>query len=600
MPENSPAEFKPSLERKSESDRVELIVHVAADDAPVAEKGSWRHHLQKPVPENADRETILQFLTVEARENMLWNAVYQETMKQHNITEEEVWNQLKIKPFVWAAAPLKPNPTLILGDVVIYCWPYHAEAPDGGFTFKNDAKYDPIVITVTVFGAIWLIATLAMIGAKFYGGSWYFIKVIPLALLPVLGFLKGLTHLRVTQKGIVFQSVSGKSSLRSTTLPWYQIKRAYTQVPTGKPVLTGKLVFELKDGGRRKVALKKIASGTQWRTLLDAMRHYIDVSELNPALLDGINDSGSRGPSYTKLWLDALAAPPKRERLQPLAPGVELQKGKYKIEKLLGSGGQGSAYLAADGPSTVVLKEYILPVYVDVKVRRSALEDFEHESRMLGSLDHKGIVKNFSSFIEDHRAYLVLEYIEGKSLRELVRENGAVSEALCTKYGIEMCDILCYLHNQSPPVVHQDFTPDNLLIAADGSLKLIDFMVAKEASDSATNAIVGKHHYMPPEQFRGRATPRSDIYALGCSLFFLLTGEEPEPMSTSHPTLQNNNVSGAINSIVEKATALDQFSRYDNAAAMRADLQRAQHDSSRYDVDEGENSEPGTDQAQSA
>jgi tRNA A-37 threonylcarbamoyl transferase component Bud32 len=595
MPEKLPPEFKQP--QKVEIKLVEPESERLEDSSQIA-NGAWRQHLMKPLPPRADRLEILNFLAEESKENLLWNVVYEETMKQHNITQQEVlqqWQPRKSKELPW---PTRHPPKEVPEEVVIYCWPYHAEAPDGGFSMKNHNTYDPVVAIVTIFGAIWILASLAMVGEKFYGGGFYFFKLIPLVLLPVLGAIKGLTHLRVTSSGLVFQSVSGKSNLRSKTLKWNQIKRVYAEIPAGKSALTGKMIVALKDGGKHIIALKKIASGTQWRSLVEGMQRYIDVSELNPGLLDGINDSGSRDPSYTKLWLDALAAPPKRERLQPLAPGVELQKGKYKIEKLLGSGGQGSAYLAADGTTTVVLKEYILPVYVDVKVRRSALEDFEHEARMLGSLHHKGIVKNFSSFIEDHRAYLVLEYVQGKSLRDLVREQGALPEAQCTRYGIEMCDILSYLHSQSPPVVHQDFTPDNLLVAPDGSLKLIDFMVAKEASDSASSAIVGKHHYMPPEQFRGKATPRSDIYALGCSLFFLLTGAEPEPMSTSHPTLQNNQVSGAVNSIVERATALDQFSRYDSARALRADLEKAQEESGRCEVDDWDQLQAKTGQSQ--
>jgi tRNA A-37 threonylcarbamoyl transferase component Bud32 len=573
MPEKSPSEFKQPTELEVHLVEPESKSH---ENSSQVASGAWRDHLKKPIPPNAGRLEILIFLAEESQENLLWHVVYEETMKEHSITQKDVLDLWHLRT---AQVPrtTRHSSNEEPEEVVIYCWPYHAEAPDGGFSMKTlNHKYDPVVSVITIFGAIWVLASLAMIGEKFYGGTFYFFKLIPFVLLPLFGAMKGLTHLRVGSSGLVFQSVSGKSSLRSKTLNWRQIKRVHAEVAPGKSALTGKLIVDMKDGGRHKVALKKIASGTQWRSLVEAINRHTDVSELNPSLLDGINDSGSRDVSYTKLWLDALAAPPKRERLQPLAPGVELQQGKYKIEKLIGSGGQGSAYLASDGTATVVLKEYILPVYVDVKVRRSALEDFEHEARMLGSMNHKGIVKNFSSFIEDHRAYLVLEYVPGKSLRDLVREQGALPEAQCTKYGIEMCDILSYLHSQSPPVVHQDFTPDNLLVAPDGSLKLIDFMVAKEASDSASSAIVGKHHYMPPEQFRGKATPRSDIYALGCSLFFLLTGGEPEPMSTSHPTLQNNQVGGAVNSIVEKATALDQFSRYDSAAAVRADLEKSQ------------------------
>jgi tRNA A-37 threonylcarbamoyl transferase component Bud32 len=584
MPEKSSQERKfvqskdspnPAADAFMEShEKLKRVLHGQRDDNLVT----------FPSPElfDPERESTIRFLAMESRETSQWKTIYQSKMLLYNISEQDILDELRFldktatKNISVAFAPSKSRPTLLAvpEDVVIYCWPYHAEAPDGAVSLSyNSIKVDPIVAIVTIFGAVWLITSLLLVGWRFYSGSWYFVKAIPFILLPLLGLLKGLTHLRVSRSGLILQSASGKSNLRSKMLPWTQIKRAYVSLPKDcRTPLAGKLILELTNG-HRDIALKKIASAAQWRKLVEAMSRYIDVSELDPCLLDGINQGTTRDPSYTKLWLDALTAPPRRERLQPLSPGVELQKGQYRIEKLLGSGGQGSAYLAVNKHEKVVLKEYILPVYVDVKVRRQALEDFEHESRILGSLHHKGIVGNLGSFIEDHRAYLVLEYVPGRNLRQLVEENGALSERDSVKFGIEMCDILSYLHGQTPPVVHQDFTPDNLLVSQDGSLKLIDFMVAKQCvPESCSSTIVGKRHFMPPEQFRGKATPRSDIYALGCSLYFMLTGCEPEPMSSSHPTLQNNNVSGEMNKIVERATMLDQHQRYQDATSVSQDL----------------------------
>jgi serine/threonine protein kinase len=387
--------------------------------------------------------------------------------------------------------------------------------------------------------------------------------------------IKGLTHIRVTYDGVVLQSSSGKSTLRSKRLLWHDIRRVYVVPPSNeKDLLSGKLVFDTSKG-TTKIALRKIASAAQWRKLVGALANRVKECDLDPALLDGINRDRNSDPTYTKIWLDALTAPPLRERLQPLTQGIELQRGLYKIESCLGSGGQGSAYLVSTQGEKLVLKEYILPVYVDVKVKRKALEDFEHESRIMRSLNHPGIVKTRGSFVEDHRAYLVLEYVAGKSLKDIVESNGPLSERDCVSFGLEMCDILHYLHSQSPPVVHRDFTPDNLLLSEDGSLKLIDFMVAKQTeAESSTNAVVGKHHYMPPEQFRGKSTTRSDIYALGCTLHFILTGCKPEPMSTSHPTLQNEKVSGIMTTIVERSTTLDEKLRYQNVLDVKDDLNR--------------------------
>src|SRR5262249_50363420 len=127
---------------------------------------------------------------------------------------------------------------------------------------------------------------------------------------------------------------------------------------------------------------------------------------------------------------------------------------------------------------------------------------------------------------------------------------------------LQMCEVLKHLHSMSPPMVHQDFTPDNLLLAQGNILKLVDFNVAKERENSKTALVVGKHGYMPPEQFRGKACPQSDIYALGATLHFLLTGCDPEPLSCLHPAEHNELIDQHVDQIVARATALELDDRY--------------------------------------
>jgi serine/threonine protein kinase len=111
-----------------------------------------------------------------------------------------------------------------------------------------------------------------------------------------------------------------------------------------------------------------------------------------------------------------------------------------------------------------------------------------------------------------------------------------------------------------------------LILGPDGSLKLIDFMVAQQSADTATATVVGKHAYLPPEQFRGRAIPRSDIYAFGCTLFYLLTGKDPEPLTSSHPIFERDTVSGAMDTLVATATDLDLNKRFACADDVRQAL----------------------------
>jgi serine/threonine-protein kinase len=110
--------------------------------------------------------------------------------------------------------------------------------------------------------------------------------------------------------------------------------------------------------------------------------------------------------------------------------------------------------------------------------------------------------------------------------------------------------------------VHRDFTPDNLLVGNDGILKLIDFNVAHDKQGSSTATVLGKHAYLPPEQFRGQPSPRSDIYAMGCTLYFLLTGLDPEPLTQSSFEQATTPAEKILSGIIYKCTALDENERF--------------------------------------
>jgi serine/threonine protein kinase len=261
--------------------------------------------------------------------------------------------------------------------------------------------------------------------------------------------------------------------------------------------------------------------------------------------------------------------------LTALAPQTVLHEGRYTIKEQIGAGGQGTAYLAsADGLTPeVVLKEYVLPDHNNVHDRRRALKRLEDEVQILSRLNHQQIVSLHDVFIEDHRAYLVLDYIDGPSLKSIVAREGKFDVARTLELSLQMCSMLTYLHSLSPPLVHQDFTPDNLLLTKSGLLKLVDFNVAKESATTKTS-LVGKQAYMPPEQFRGKTSVQSDIYAMGATLYFLLLGTEPEPLTCSHPSTVRDDVPGELDRIIAKATALDPESRYVSAAELEADLRK--------------------------
>ncbi len=278
--------------------------------------------------------------------------------------------------------------------------------------------------------------------------------------------------------------------------------------------------------------------------------------------------------SYTQLWLEALAGPPKRDNLRPLANESQIKHNAYTVNNIIAIGGQGTAYLATDNLTNevVVLKEFILPVYVDIGVRKKALENFEHEAKILKSIKHPQIVKLIDFFVEDYRAYLVLEYINGISLRKYIIANNVFSQTKVIDIARQIAHILKYLHDLDPPIIHRDLTPDNLIMDNSGLIKIIDFNVAKQIESTATGTIVGKYAYLPPEQFRGQACIQSDIYAFGASLYFLLIGKDPIPISEAQVKAETPQINSKLAYIINKATKINLSERYQNIQDLIDDL----------------------------
>lgn len=315
--------------------------------------------------------------------------------------------------------------------------------------------------------------------------------------------------------------------------------------------------------------------------LFNAIKKFVPADKVLPGVAKALNPTDA--DSYTKLWLDSMGAAPRRLAEGHLFNGHILDNGRFEVVRLLGAGGQATAYLAkerfAEGEQlqerTIVLKEFILPAHAGAELSARSLDNVRKEYDLIKRIHNPHIVEYLGLFVEDHRAYLVLEHIDGPSLREYVTQQGTLTEEKVVDLAKQMCEILAYLHNQSPPVVHRDFTPENLMLTADGKLKLIDFNVAQELENEVTRkTIVGKHSYIPQEQFRGKPTPQSDIYAMGATLFYLLTGEDPEPIMSSNPILKRPQISPELNELVAKATQSTLAKRYAKAEDLKVDLEK--------------------------
>ena len=284
------------------------------------------------------------------------------------------------------------------------------------------------------------------------------------------------------------------------------------------------------------------------------------------------NESTRDAATYTELWLKYFTSSSPRARSGQLESGDKLHNGHYEIAGQLGSGGQGTAYLASCPGMTVVLKEYIMPVHRGDAIFQQSMRKLQQEALILERIEHPNIVRIIDTFVEDHRGYLVLEYVEGTTLKQLVQEQGAQSSEMVLDIAVQICDILEHLHSMDPPIIHRDLTPDNLILQPSGKLKLVDFNVAHQLESAATATVVGKHAYLPPEQFRGKPTTQSDIYAFGGTLFYLLTGNDPAPLSSSRPSKFIAGVDKRLDDIIAKATALESSKRSANAAEIKEEV----------------------------
>jgi hypothetical protein len=220
---------------------------------------------------------------------------------------------------------------------------------------------------------------------------------------------------------------------------------------------------------------------------------------------------------------------------------------------------------AINSGACCVLKEFVLPVRGGREIKRRAIQNIQREANLLQSFDHKNIVGYKDLFIEGSRAYLVMERIFGETLRKKVVNSGKLPATQVIELALQMCELLEFLHGSDPPVIHRDFTPENLMLTEDGHLKLIDFNVAHRLESSSTRTVVGKHAYVPPEQFRGKPTAQSDIYALGATMCFLLTGEDPEPITRSDLT-NDPGVPPELALLIMKATEPNASDRFGSAA----------------------------------
>ena len=258
---------------------------------------------------------------------------------------------------------------------------------------------------------------------------------------------------------------------------------------------------------------------------------------------------------------------------------------RYEIIKSIGEGGMANVYLAEDT---------ILDRKVAIKVLRGDLENnekfirrFQREAKSVSDLSHPNIVEVYDVGEEDGQHYIVMEYIDGRTLKQLINKRGALTVAEVIDIMSQLTDGLSAAHDAY--IIHRDIKPQNIMILDDGLIKITDFGIAMTLNATQltqTNSVMGSVHYLPPEQASGQtATTKSDIYSAGILMYELLMGSVPfkgenaveialKQMKERIPSIRKQNplIPQSVENIVLKATAKNPKNRYENIKEMHEDL----------------------------
>lgn len=261
---------------------------------------------------------------------------------------------------------------------------------------------------------------------------------------------------------------------------------------------------------------------------------------------------------------------------------------RYQIIKTLGEGGMANVYLAHDT---------ILDRNVAVKVLRGDLANdekfvrrFQREALSASSLSHPNIVEMYDVGEDDGQYYIVMEYVDGMTLKQVLKKRGHLSVTEVVDIMLQVTDGMAHAHDAY--IIHRDIKPQNIMILSNGMIKITDFGVATALNSTQltqTNSVMGTVHYLPPEQANGKgSTIRSDIYSMGIMMYELLTGLVPykgdnaveialKHLKEPLPSVRkfNSSIPQSIENVIIKATAKNPKNRYTDARAMHEDLKTA-------------------------
>jgi len=279
-----------------------------------------------------------------------------------------------------------------------------------------------------------------------------------------------------------------------------------------------------------------------------------------------------------------------RGNVSPRSNNISVLSDRYELRDQLGAGGMAEVYLGRDRVlgRTIAVKTLLAQYGGDPHF----IERFRLEAQHAAALNHPNIVSVYDTGSDDGTHYIVMEYVEGKTLRDIIREEGPLLPERVAEIGADVCAGLSFAHSHG--IVHRDIKPANIMITTAGAVKVTDFGIARAVSgDTVTQTamVLGTAQYFSPEQAQSAPVDaRSDIYSLGVVLYEMLTrqvpftGSSPVAIAYKHvkeapvlPSRLNPDVPPALEAIVMKAMAKNPDNRYQTAQEMREDLMRALH-----------------------
>lgn len=247
---------------------------------------------------------------------------------------------------------------------------------------------------------------------------------------------------------------------------------------------------------------------------------------------------------------------------------------KYEILKLIGQGGMSKVYLAMDRRLNKQWAVKEIEKRARDRNNEIVVQSAIAEANLIKQLDHPAIVRIVDIIDNGTVIYIIEDYIEGETLNTILERNGAQPQDLVVDWAKQLCSALEYLHTRTPPIIYRDMKPANVMLKPDGSIKVIDFGIAREYKEQSLGDTVsmGTRGYAAPEQFggQGQTDARTDVYGLGVTLYHLLTGHNPcEPPYEIYPIRHwNPQLSAGLEAIIQKCTRINPQDRYQSCAEL--------------------------------